>query len=128
MNYDRPVASARALTRRGFLRALAVGVAGAAITQAVPDVARTYILPPPAGWRSASGLVFHRDALSLTMPDLDAVRGLFNPPADIARQYREGLSLRVAHGFDAAQWPCRIDVVYGWATLRPELACRILGA
>jgi hypothetical protein len=40
----------------------------------------------------------------------------------------EGLSIRMVRQFDAAsEFPVRMDVLYGWATLRPELACVIRG-
>jgi hypothetical protein len=38
-----------------------------------------------------------------------------------------GISLRIVRDYDITtdQFPCRIDVLYGWAALRPELACRV---
>jgi hypothetical protein len=38
-----------------------------------------------------------------------------------------GISVRVVRQYDISQdnFPCRIDVLYGWACLRPELACRV---
>lgn len=40
------------------------------------------------------------------------------------------VSLRFIKTFDAAAfaYPCRFDVLYGFATVRPELACRVEGA
>ena len=39
-----------------------------------------------------------------------------------------GLSMRVVRAYDPALdgYPTRVDVLYGWATVRPELAARIL--
>lgn len=64
------------MNRRHFLRLF-----GAAATVALVDPERlvwtpgatTHVLPPPSGWRRPSFV------------------GLFNPPSDIARQYRVGL-------------------------------------
>jgi hypothetical protein len=89
------------VNRRAFLRRLAVGAAAIAIEQAIPDVARTYFLPPPAGWRRTSGDLLVRDSREL------------------------GISIRFVREFTIEN-PTRVDVPYGWATLRPELACRIL--
>lgn len=37
----------------------------------------------------------------------------------------KGISARwIMHAADAA--PCRIDVLYGWAVMRPELVCRLM--
>jgi hypothetical protein len=108
------------VNRRRFLQLLTGGAAAIAVEQLVPDVARRYFLPPAGGWRPGGPLAFH--------PDLhpDAFTGLFNPSIDIARQYREGMAIRMVHTWDlTSDRAGRIDVLYGIATLRPELACRI---
>jgi hypothetical protein len=40
-----------------------------------------------------------------------------------------GMSIRLIRDYDITtdKFPCRLDVLYGWAVLRPELACRIQG-
>jgi len=47
-----------------------------------------------------------------------------------ARETYDGISMRIVRQYtinnDAL--PCRIDVLCGWKTTRPELACRIFGA
>jgi hypothetical protein len=39
----------------------------------------------------------------------------------------EGISMRVWHGFDFQndEFATRIDVLYGWKTIRPEWAVRV---
>lgn len=71
-------------------------------------------------------LAYHRDAFTLATVDLEDVAqyGAWG-----ARRVYKGISLRVARqyaiGTDTV--PCRIDVLYGWKTIRPELACRLWG-
>ena len=74
---------------------------------------------------SPQGLAFHRDAFALGMADLEVPRGVhfagrMNDP-DL------GLSIRIVRQYDIAtdKIPCRIDALYGWKCIRPELACRV---
>jgi len=71
------------------------------------------------------GMAFHRDAFTLVCADLPVPRGVDMGSRVSDKQL--GISLRVVRQYDinTDAWPCRIDVLYGWATLRPELACRI---
>ena len=80
----------------------------------------------PTGTVSPQGLAFHRDAFTLVTADLPVPKG-----TDMASRVSDkqlGISLRIVRDYDITtdQFPCRIDVLYGWATLRPELACRVL--
>ena len=70
-------------------------------------------------------LVYHRDAITLATADLLLPQGV-----DMAsRQVHNGISLRVVRQYDINndRMPCRIDVLYGFATIRPPMACRIWG-
>lgn len=78
-----------------------------------------------SGVSSPQGLAFHRDAFTLVTADLPVPKG-----TDMASRVSDkqlGISLRIVRDYDITtdQFPCRIDVLYGWATLRPELACRV---
>lgn len=80
------------------------------------------------GTASASfpmGMAFHKDAFTLVTADLPVPRGVDMGSRMSDKQL--GISLRVVRQYDinTDNWPCRIDVLYGWAVLRPELACRI---
>jgi hypothetical protein len=46
-----------------------------------------------------------------------------------ARATHNGISLRVVRQYDINndRMPCRIDVLYGYSTIRPQMACRIWG-
>lgn len=79
----------------------------------------------PTGASSPQGMAFHRDAFTLVTADLPVPKG-----TDMASRVSDkqlGISLRIVRDYDITtdQFPCRIDVLYGWATLRPELACRV---
>ncbi len=72
-------------------------------------------------------LAFHRDAFTLATADLLMPGGV-----DMGKRVRSkklNVSMRLVRAYDINndRLPCRIDVLGGWATLRPELACRIAG-
>jgi len=70
-------------------------------------------------------LVYHKDAITLATADLLLPQGV-----DMAsRQVHNGISLRIVRQYDINndRMPCRIDVLYGFATIRPPMACRIWG-
>jgi hypothetical protein len=70
-------------------------------------------------------LAYHRDAFTLATVDLQMPEGV-----DMARRATyDGISLRIVRQYDISndKFPCRIDVLYGWATTRPEFACRVWG-
>ena len=69
-------------------------------------------------------LAFHPDAFTFATADLIMPKGV-----DMAsRQVYDGISMRLVRQYDINEdrMPCRIDVLYGFKTIRPELACRIL--
>ena len=45
-----------------------------------------------------------------------------------AREVMDGISMRIARQYDITndKFPCRLDVLYGYKTIRPQLAARIL--
>jgi hypothetical protein len=77
--------------------------------------------------QSPQGLAFHKDAFTLAMADLPLPQG-----TDMAARVSDdqlGMSIRLIRDYDITtdKFPCRLDVLYGWAALRPELACRLQG-
>jgi hypothetical protein len=44
-----------------------------------------------------------------------------------AREVMDGLSMRIVRQYAIATdtFPCRIDLLYGYKAIRPNLACRI---
>lgn len=69
-------------------------------------------------------LAFHKDAFAFATADLIMPGGV-----DFAsRQVMDGISMRIVRQYDINndKFPCRLDVLYGYKTIRPQLACRIL--
>lgn len=74
---------------------------------------------------SPQGLAFHEDAFTLACADLPLPRNV-----DMAARANDedlGLSIRMVRAYDVYEdiFPCRLDILYGWACLRPELAVRV---
>jgi hypothetical protein len=70
-------------------------------------------------------LVYHKDAISFATADLLLPQGV-----DMAsRQVHNGISLRIVRQYDINndRLPCRIDVLYGYAAIRPVTAVRLWG-
>jgi hypothetical protein len=70
-------------------------------------------------------LVYHKDAITFATADLLLPQGV-----DMAaRAVHNGISLRVVRQYDINndRLPCRIDVLYGYSTIRPQMACRMWG-
>ena len=69
-------------------------------------------------------LAFHKDAFAFATADLVMPQGV----DFAAREVMDGISMRVVRQYDINndKFPTRLDVLYGFKTIRPELACRIL--
>lgn len=68
-------------------------------------------------------LMYHKDAFTFVTADLP----LMDDAAKSSRRVQDGLSMRVWQGSDIRndELLMRIDILYGFKTLRPEWACRI---
>ena len=76
---------------------------------------------------SPMNLMYHRDAFAFASADLPLPKGV-----DMAARVsdkKNGLSVRMVRAYDITNdlFPCRLDVLYGWSTIYPQLACRIQG-
>lgn len=71
----------------------------------------------------AQNLAFQKDAFVFATADLIMPKGV----DFAARQVMDGISMRIVRQYDINndKFPCRLDVMYGFKTVRPELACRI---
>lgn len=67
-------------------------------------------------------LGYHKDAFTFATADLIMPKGV----DFAAREVLDGISMRIVRQYDINndQLPCRIDVLYGYKTIRPELAVR----
>jgi hypothetical protein len=68
-------------------------------------------------------LAYHADAFTFATADLIMPKGVDWS----AREVMDGISMRVVRQYDINndRFPCRIDVLYGYKTIRPQLACRL---
>ena len=70
-----------------------------------------------------TSMVYHQDAFTIAFADLIMPQGVdFG-----AREVMDGIAMRIVRQYDINndKFPCRVDVLYGYKALRPELACRI---
>jgi hypothetical protein len=77
------------------------------------------------GVTSPQNILMHRNAFTLACADLELPEGVHF--AGRASDKELGLSIRVVRQYtiNNDSIPTRLDVLYGWAPLYPELACRI---
>jgi len=85
----------------------------------------TVTMSGATGVTTQLSVAFHRDAFVLGTAELQLPGGV--DMASIASDPETGLSIRFIRAFDVRtdQWISRFDVLYGWATLYEQLACRI---
>lgn len=78
-----------------------------------------------AGTVSPQNILMHKNAFTLACADLELPEGVHF--AGRASDKELGLSIRVVRQYtiNNDSIPTRLDVLYGWAPLYPELACRI---
>jgi hypothetical protein len=91
----------------------------------LPATGGTVTFVGTASTAYAQNLVYHKDAITFATADLLLPSGV-----DMAaRAVHNGISLRVIRQYDINndRMPCRIDVLYGFSTIRPQMACRIWG-
>jgi hypothetical protein len=89
----------------------------------MPNGAALVKLGAGANETLVQSLAFHKDAFAFVTTDLPLPEGV-----DFAsRQVVDGISVSMIRDFSISDrsFPCRIDVLYGYKTIRPQLACRI---
>lgn len=99
----------------GLKNVTALPADGAAVTFSSGSAATAY----------AQNLAYHKEAFCLATADLEIPQGV-----DMAsRAAMDGVSLRIVRAYDPRSdaFITRADVLYGWAAVRPEWACRITG-
>ena len=96
-----------------------------ATVDSFPTSGKAVIFVGAASSQYAQNLVYHKDAITFATADLLLPQGV-----DMAaRAVHNGISLRIVRQYDINndRMPCRIDVLYGFSTIRPQMACRIWG-
>jgi hypothetical protein len=93
----------------------------------VTATSATAVVTPFAnsGEVSPQNIIMHRNAFTLATADLELPDGVHF--AGRASDKELGLSIRVVRQYtiNNDSIPTRLDVLYGWAPLYPELACRV---
>ena len=76
-----------------------------------------------SGTDYGQSLLFHKDAFTFATADLTMPQGV----DFAAREVYDGISIRIVRQFDIVndKYPCRLDVLYGYKTLRPQMAARL---
>lgn len=101
-------------TTTGAQNVVAAGMANGAALTKVGGASAVY----------KPSLAFHKDAFAFVTADLVMPKGVdFS-----AREVFDGISMRIVRQYDINNdnLPCRIDVLYGYKTIRAQLAARIL--
>ena len=96
-----------------------------ATVDSFPVAGKAVVFVGAASSQYAQNLVYHKDAITFATADLLLPQGV-----DMAaRAVHNGISLRVVRQYDINndRMPCRIDVLYGFSTIRPQMGCRIWG-
>jgi hypothetical protein len=92
-------------------------------TLTITGKAVTFIGAPSTSY--PQNLIYHKDAISFATADLLLPQGV-----DMAsRQVHNGISMRIVRQYDINndRLPCRIDVLYGYSVIRPQMASRLWG-
>lgn len=92
---------------------------------AANDVALVFV--GTASQTCANNILCHKQAFTLGCADLQMPKGV--DFAAVASDPETGISIRIVRNYDIVNdmFPCRMDILYGLAALRPDWACRILG-
>jgi hypothetical protein len=105
----------------------AVIIGGQFQNTVVTSTSATAVVTPfnQTGTTSPQNIVMHKNAFTLATADLELPDGVVF--AGRASDKELGLSLRVIRQYtiNNDSIPTRVDVLYGWAPLYPELACRV---
>jgi len=96
-----------------------------ATVDALPGNSKAVTFVGAASSQYPQNLVYHKDAITFATADLLLPQGV-----DMAsRAVHNGISLRIVRQYDINndRMPCRIDVLYGYGVIRPQMACRLWG-
>jgi len=96
-----------------------------ATVNSLPGSGKAVVFVGAASTTYAQNIAYHRDAIAFATADLLLPQGV-----DMAsRAVHNGISLRVVRQYDINndRMPCRVDVLYGYNTIRPQMGCRVWG-
>jgi len=103
----------------------AIVLAGGAQNVVIPTTSATAAIAFAGTASTAVGtsLLYQKDAFTFATADLLMPKGV-----DMAaREVFDGISMRIVRQYDINndRFPCRLDVLYGYKTIRPQLAARL---
>lgn len=93
------------------------------ITIVSAGASKTVTVAGTASDALTTSLLYHKNAFTFVTADLDMPQGV-----DFARrEVLDGISMRIVRAYDINNdmFPCRLDVLYGYKTLRPQWASRL---
>ncbi len=96
-----------------------------ATVDSFPQASAAVVFVGTASTAYPQNLVYNKNAITFATADLLMPQGV-----DLAsRAVHNGISLRVVRQYDINndRMPCRIDVLYGYAAIRPQIATRLWG-
>ena len=103
----------------------AIVLAGALqnVTIPVTNAAAVMTFAGPVSTNHGISMAYHKSAFAFATADMIMPRGV----DFAAREVFDGVSMRIVRQYDINndKFPCRLDVLYGYKTLRPQLACRL---
>lgn len=98
---------------------------GAKQNCSIPSTSATAAVTPLGTLSTAvsTSLLYQKEAFAFATADLLMPKGMHFA----AREVMDGISMRIVQNYDINndKFPCRLDVLYGYKTLRPQLACRL---
>lgn len=95
------------------------------VTNSVATGSAIVVVSGTTNQNSVQNIVYHRDAFTLATADLPLPRGVHEAARKSDPQ--TGLSVRMVTDYNVTtdQLITRLDILYGWAALYPQWACRI---
>lgn len=90
-----------------------------------PQSSATVTFVGSASTQYPQNLIYHKDAIAFATADLLMPQGV-----DMAsRQVHNGISMRIVRQYDINndRMPCRLDVLYGYSVIRPQMGVRLWG-
>ena len=108
-----------------FLPAVYAPTQALATVTALPAAGDVVTFLGAASTGYPQNLIYHKDAITFATADLMLPQGV-----DMAsRKVHNGISMRIVRQYDINndRMPCRIDVLYGYSVIRPQMAVRMWG-
>lgn len=92
------------------------------ITIVSAGAGKAVVIAGTASTAVQTGIGFQKGAFAFATADLVMPQGV----DFAAREVMDGISMRIVRAYDINndKFPCRLDVLYGYKTLRAQLACR----